>query len=144
MGHLIACHGCDLLVDVYGLGNGSRANCPRCGHFLTRYQSDAMSRILAYAIAAIVFLVLAASFPFLSFSASGLESVMTLRAAQGPCGATGCRNWHSWWRLFIIYIPALLLLLMVSISIPLLFGLRVPWLRFRGAERVYLAKLGHG
>jgi paraquat-inducible protein A len=31
---------------------------------------------------------------------------------------------------FIIYIPALLLLLMVSISIPLLFGLRVPWLRF--------------
>jgi paraquat-inducible protein A len=89
-----------------------------------------MSRILAYAIAAIVFLVLAASFPFLSFSASGLESVMTLRAAPGSLWRYGMPELAVMVAVFIIYLPALLLLLLVSISVPLLFGLRVPWLRF--------------
>jgi paraquat-inducible protein A len=130
MSQLIACHGCDLLVDVDGLANGSRASCPRCGHFLTRYQNDAMSRVLAYAIAAIVLLVLAASFPFLSFSSSGLESVMTLGAAPGSLWRYGMPELAIMVAAFIIYLPALLLLLLVSISVPLLFGLRVPWLRF--------------
>jgi paraquat-inducible protein A len=40
MDNLIACHGCDLLVDVGNLEDDSRAYCPRCGHFLTRYQRD--------------------------------------------------------------------------------------------------------
>jgi paraquat-inducible protein A len=130
MSHLIACHGCDLLVDVSGLENGSRASCPRCGHFLTRYQHDAMSRVLAYAIAGIILLLLACSFSFLSFSSSGLESVMTLRAAPWSLWRYGMPELAVMVAAFIIYIPALLLLLMVLVSVPLLFGLRVPWLRF--------------
>ena len=130
MSQLIACHGCDLLVDVDGLGNGSRASCPRCGHFLTRYQNDAMSRVLAYAVAAIILLLLANSFSFLAFSAKGLESVMTLREAPGSLWRYGMPELAFIVAAFIIYIPALLLMLIVSISIPLLFGLRVPWLRF--------------
>lgn len=130
MSKLIACHGCDLLVDVDDLENGSRAYCPRCGHFLTRYQYDAMSRVLAYAIAAVILLVLASSFPFLSFGAGGLESVMTLREAPGSLWRYGMPELAIMVAAFIIYIPALLLLFLVSISVPLLFGLRVPWLRF--------------
>ena len=116
MSEFVACHGCDLLVDVSGLQNGSRASCPRCGHFLTRYQRDAMSRVLAYTIAAIVFLVLAVSFPFLSFSASGLESVMTLRAAPGSLWRYGMPELAVMVAAFIIYLPALLLLLLVNSS----------------------------
>ena len=89
-----------------------------------------MSRVLAYAVAAIILLLLANSFSFLAFSASGLESVMTLRQAPGSLWRYGMPELAIIVAAFIIYIPALLLMLIVSISIPLLFGLRVPWLRF--------------
>ena len=129
MSELIACHGCDLLVDVSGLENNSHANCPRCGHFLTRYQRDAMNRVLAYAIAAILFLALALNFDFLSISSSGLESVMTLRSAPLSLWRYGMPELAIMLALFIIYIPALVLLLLVSLSAPLLLRARVPWLR---------------
>ncbi len=130
MSHLIACHGCDLLVDVSDLENECRADCPRCGHFLTRYQRDAMSRVLAYAIAAIILLVLANSFSFLSFSSSGLESVMTLGTTPGALWRYGMPTLALMVAAFIIIIPALVLLLLTLISAPLLFGVRVPWLRW--------------
>jgi paraquat-inducible protein A len=118
MSDLIACHGCDLLVDVGELEHGTRAYCPRCSHFLTRYQRDAMSRVLAYTLAAIILLVLSLSFPFLSFGASGLESVMTLREAPGSLWQYGMHFLAFLVGAFIILIPALILLLLVAISVP--------------------------
>jgi len=129
MSELIACHGCDLLVDVGGLENDSRAYCPRCSHFLTRYQQDGMSRVLAYTLAAIILLVLASSFPFLSFSSAGLESVMTLSGAPGSLVQYGMPALGVMVAAFIIIIPALILLLITLVSAPLLFGFRAPWLR---------------
>jgi len=112
MSELIACHGCDLLVDISGLEDNCRADCPRCGYYLTRYQHDAMNRVLAYTIAALILLALACSFPFLSFSASGIESVMTLPGTPES-----------------LILFGMVLLLIVLVSAPLLFGLRAPWLR---------------
>jgi paraquat-inducible protein A len=129
MSKLIACHGCDLLVDVSELEDGNRASCPRCGHFLTRYRHDAMSRVLAYSIAALILLLVALSYPFLSFSSSGLESVMTLISTPQSLWKYGMPEIALMVAAFIIYIPALLLLLLISLSTPLLFGLRVPWLQ---------------
>ena len=129
MSKLIACHGCDLLVDVGELEHGSHASCPRCSHFLTRYQQDAMSRVLAYTIAALVLLGLALSFPFLSFSSSGLESVMTLRSAPMSLLNYGMPELAIMVALFIIYLPLLILLLLLSISLPLMLGRRVSWLK---------------
>ncbi len=128
MNGLIACHGCDLLVDVGNLEDDSRAYCPRCGHFLTRYQSDGMSRVLAYAIAAIVLLIVASSFPFLSFKSFGVESVMTLYQAPGSLARYGMPALALIVAAFIIIIPSLILLLMVMVSVPLLIGRRAPWL----------------
>ena len=62
----IACHGCDLLVNVAGLKNGESASCPRCGHFLTKLRTDAYSRVLAYTVSGLILLILANSFSFLS------------------------------------------------------------------------------
>ncbi len=67
----IACHSCDLLVHVGTLRHGESASCPRCGCFLTRYRDDAYHRILAFASAGLIFLVLANSYSFLSFSSTG-------------------------------------------------------------------------
>lgn len=128
MSNLIACHGCDLLVDVGELEHNARAYCPRCGHFLTRYQRDAMSRVLAYTLGAIILLVLSLSFPFLSFGASGLESVMTLREAPGSLWQYGMHFLAFMVAGFIILIPAFILLLLIAISAPLLMGWNAPWL----------------
>ncbi len=86
----IACHGCDLLVNVAALKDGESASCPRCGGFLTRVRDDAFSRVLAYTISGLILLVFANSFSFLSFAASGLESVITLW--QTPSRHLGLRH----------------------------------------------------
>ena len=74
----IACHGCDLLVDVSELANGETARCPRCRTFLTRRRDDMYDRVLAFTVSSLILLILANSYSFLSFAASGLESVITL------------------------------------------------------------------
>ena len=78
MSALIACHGCDLLVDISDISHPGQANCPRCGHFLTRCLDDGFMRTLAYAVSAATFLAVALMFPFLSMEAQGLSSSMTL------------------------------------------------------------------
>lgn len=105
---LVACHGCDLLVDVSGLLNGSRAACPCCGQLLTRSSRDAISRVLAQAIAAAILVALANSFSFLSFSIGELESSMALhQAAPGALWDSGMPGLPIMAAAFIIVFPAI-------------------------------------
>lgn len=125
----IACHGCDLLVDVSDLADGSTADCPRCGGFLTRYRSDAYQRVAATSVAAIICLLLANSFPFLSFAAKGLESVMTLRSTPVSLWQNGMPEVAVLVAAFIIFIPAAVLVLLALIAFPLAHGKYRWWLR---------------
>ena len=124
----IACHGCDLLVDVAGLEDAESASCPRCGCFLTRYRKDAFERVLAFASAGIVLLILANSYSFLSFAASGLESVMTLWQTPGALWEYGMPEVAVIVGAFIIAIPAAVLLMLLALCIPLNQGVYKPWL----------------
>jgi len=58
----VACPGCDLLLEIDALSDGSRANCPRCNHTLTRNIHDGYNKALAYSVSGLIFLVLAAQF----------------------------------------------------------------------------------
>lgn len=124
----IACHGCDLLVNVEALKHGESASCPRCGHFLTKLRSDAFSRVLAYAVSGLILLVLANSFSFLSFASSGLESVITLRQTPGAVWNYGMPAVAVMVAAFIIVIPAVILVLLLLLCIPLQLGRYRPWL----------------
>ena len=124
----IACPGCDLLVDVSALGDGQVATCPRCGNFLTRFRQDAYERIIAFGSAGLIFLVLANSYPFLSFSSSGLESVMTLPQTPGALWRYGMPEVAALVAAFIIVIPALVLLMTLGLCVPLHQGRYHPWL----------------
>jgi len=128
MSDALACHSCDLLVHVGTLRHGDSASCPRCGCFLTRYRADAYLRILAFASAGLIFLILANSYPFLSFSSSGLESVITLRETPGALWTNDMPGVALLVTTFIIIIPAAILVLMLVLSIPLNQGLYHPWL----------------
>jgi paraquat-inducible protein A len=124
----IACHGCDLLVEVAALRDGETAACPRCGNVLTRFRADAYSRVLACAIAALVLLVLANSFTFLAFAASGLESVMTLGQTPLALWQNGMPEIAVMVAAFIIIIPAVVLVLMLLLCLPLSRNRYRPWL----------------
>ena len=124
----MACQGCDLLVNVGEMRHGDSASCPRCGHFLTKLRTDAYSRVLAYAVAGIILLILANSFSFLSFAASGLESVITLRQTPGAVWEYGMPEVAILVAAFIIIIPAVILVLLLLLCIPLEIGLYRPWL----------------
>ena len=74
----VGCIQCDLAAAIDQLTPGERADCPRCGHFLTSYVADGFARSLALATSSLLLLAMANAFPFLSLQASGLEKVMTL------------------------------------------------------------------
>ncbi len=124
----IACHSCDLLVHVGTLRHGESASCPRCRCFLTRFRADAYDRILAWASAGLVFLLLANSYSFLSFSSSGIRSVITLRETPGALWSNDMQGIAILVAAFIIIVPAIVLTLMVALSVPLSRGLYHPWL----------------
>ncbi len=74
----IACHECDLLIKLSRLSDGNKALCPRCGYCLTAQHRNANERVVAFSITALVFLFLSFTFPFLTFSANGLQRTVTL------------------------------------------------------------------
>lgn len=124
----IACRGCDLLVDVAGLADGETAVCPRCGHFLTRYHSDAFSRTLAYTVAALVLLIMASSYSFLSFSLSGLDNEITLGQAPATLWNYGMPEAAIVVGAFILVIPGIILVLLLGLSLFVLYERHDQWL----------------
>jgi paraquat-inducible protein A len=70
-GHIMACHDCDLLHRLPAVADGMTASCCRCGAALAKTKRDSVERSLALAVAGLVLLVLANSFPFLGFKIQG-------------------------------------------------------------------------
>ena len=74
----VACHECDLLIDLPELASGEKAVCPRCSFVLTRYRHNAQEILLALSFSALILLALSLSFSFLTFATQGNERVVTL------------------------------------------------------------------
>ena len=124
----LACPSCDLIFDISLLKNGDTARCAGCGHFLTACREDTLEQIVAFASSAIIFLVIACSFPFMAFQANGLESMMTLPE-------TALKLWDYKMYLlaflvgiFIIILPALLLISVISLTVALILKQHYDWL----------------
>ena len=95
---------------------------------LTRFRADAYSRVLAYASSALVLLAMANSISFLSFAASGLESVMTQGETPLALWQNGMPAIAIMVAAFIIVIPAVVLVMMLVICLPLNGDRYHPWL----------------
>jgi paraquat-inducible protein A len=123
-----ACPECDLMIAIDPLERGQRARCPRCYHLLSAPDPGALTRGLAFALAAIVLLVMANAFPFLELRSNGVERVMTIPLA----GLELMRDGQEILAMFvlgpIVIIPALMLVAMVALLVPLRQGIAVAWL----------------
>ena len=123
-----ACLECDLMIELEALESGQRARCPRCGGFLTRNDSEAMNRGLAFALASAVLLVMANSFPFLELHASGLEKVMTIPQAGLQLYQEDRAVLAGMVLGPIAVVPAVMLTTMIALLVPLRRGARASWL----------------
>ncbi|NVK57991.1 MAG: paraquat-inducible protein A [Alteromonadaceae bacterium] len=75
--HMI-CSQCDASVSIPSLQNKQRAVCPRCGYTLSIYHRNDIALALSLAISALIFLVLALPFNFLTFRANGQQNSIDL------------------------------------------------------------------
>lgn len=128
----LACPSCDLLLNVPMLEDGESARCPRCGQFLTTYRANELSHVIAYTASALILLVLACSYPFISFKFSGLESLMTLPGIALRLMYIGMPSLAFLVAAFIIFIPALVIVLILALSIALKLEQQYSWLRSVG------------
>ncbi len=118
----IACHECDLLLNLPSLAEGKRAYCPRCNELLCTHRHDGLDRALSYAVTSMLFLVLANIFPFLAFKEKGHEQVMTLLQTSFELYHYGSVFLAFFVLAFIIIAPAILLSCVICVLGPLVFN----------------------
>ncbi|NQY33155.1 MAG: paraquat-inducible protein A [Coraliomargarita sp.] len=123
----MACPRCDHLHDLSDLKDGDKARCSECGELLTVYREDGLHRVLAGSVAAMIFLVIALAYPFMSFRSSGVESVMTLPSGLARLVSEGMPDLAIVVVTVILVIPALILWLAGSLSVALIFGWNTSW-----------------
>ncbi len=78
----MACHECDSLQRTPALAPGFAAHCNCCGSVLLRNPSGGLDRPIALYTTALILLVLANAFPFLSLDISGRTEMMTIVGAS--------------------------------------------------------------
>jgi len=124
----IACLECDLLLDPPQLREGQRAACPRCGYHLRARPRQGFTRSLAFAVSALIWLMVANGFPFLALKASGLENVMTLPQTALALYSHGSPVVAGLVLVFIIGVPAAMMVALLGLLLPVARGQSASWL----------------
>jgi len=118
---LIVCHDCDLLQREIPLKPGCAASCSRCGAVLYRNATDSIERTLAYTLAAAVLFVLANVFPLFAIELQGSRSAINLLGAVRSLWDQQMQFISLIVFLTTILIPALELIMMTYLLLPLKF-----------------------
>jgi len=136
---LRACQECDLLTVLPALAVGAKADCPRCGHRLAQRPPRPAQSSLALALAALLALLLAVSFPFVRFETQGIgnridltETASSLLDFQQPLVALAVA-------LTIFVLPALYLLGVIWLQAGLLWRRPLPLSRLIARSLARLA-----
>lgn len=79
---LVACHECDTLSQIPALAAGGAARCRCCGAVLARNPKGGLDRPIALYLAALMLLILANLFPFLTLEIQGRAEVTTIIGAS--------------------------------------------------------------
>ena len=108
------------------LEKGEKAICPRCVGVLFTRGHNSVHRAAAFAMAAAVLFVVANSFPFLTMRAGFRESQMLLWESATGLGAEGYPALAVAVSVFIVGAPALLIVGLLYVNLPLLWERRLP------------------
>lgn len=126
---LRTCHECDWVSALPPLKPGEKASCPRCSHVLVKRNRLPAQRSMALALASFIALLLAVSFPFISFNVGGVgnrielsQTATTLLAFHQPIVAVAVI-------LTIIVLPAVYLIGVIWLQYGLLRAKPMPFSR---------------
>lgn len=133
---LIACHACDLLHQIGEIPAGGSARCCRCGSSLYRPKEDSLNRTFALAVAGVIFFLIANSYPFLGFQIGSQIRETTLATGVFQLYQQGMSIIATLVLFTVVVVPALQLLCVLYILIPLRVN-RVP-LYLARVFRLYL------
>ena len=120
--HTLVCHECENNVRIPKLEHKQKAHCPRCGLQLTMYHKAAIERMIAFGCAALLFLVLSIPFKFLSFSAQGQGQAIDIVGGIAILIDQGYLSLAIIQFLAIIALPAMILLGLLYVLLPLHMG----------------------
>nr|VFJ57544.1 MAG: paraquat-inducible protein A [Candidatus Kentron sp. DK] len=118
-GDLIACPGCDLLHRRVALSPGATARCRRCGHRLYTREPRGVEYPLALTLAAVVFFLLANTFPFVAIEIQGITREINLLSAAITLFHQGMPVLGLFAAALIFAFPLLQLIGMLVVLVPL-------------------------
>lgn len=120
--HRTACHFCDTLHEIDLIEEGRAAHCRECGCVLYRNRPSSLQRAVAYGVSALSLLVLVMWFPFITMNAQGIISEVSVPGATHILWLKGGYFIAIGVALFVIILPLLLILSLLYLCLPLLFG----------------------
>lgn len=129
---LVACHECDLLIQLNIAERSARYYCPRCGMLIRRTVNRGLDKALALSTTGVMLFFLANVFPFLSLNARGQIQESTLISGAVEMLRAGQPLLAGLVLLTILVFPLLDLAGMLYVLWPLKFGRTAP-----GAVRLY-------
>lgn len=123
MKETIACHECDLLIELpERLAEDNAVYCPRCNNKITSGHKNAIDYIIAIGLAGLVVLTIANIFPFMAFETQGNYRSIALIQASFELYREGFYVLSALIFLFIIVLPAVYLMSLLWLVIPIKMG----------------------
>lgn len=121
---VIACDHCDLLIDVPKMADNQSLICPAClsKQFTTHHHP--LDYSISFGMSALLLLIMANSFPFLSFEAQGQIRTITLLQASQDLFQQGFGFLAALVSAFMLVLPLLYLILLLALIIPIKLQLK--------------------
>jgi len=123
-----ACHDCDQLNTTVQLAPREKSICSRCGNILDRGGKEVLARTLAYALASLVLLIVANSFPFMEFKIAGRVQVAHLYTGVEQLYAEGYWELAAMVLFTSIAAPLVMISGLLALTIPISMGKRFDWM----------------
>ncbi len=131
-GRLVRCHDCDLLQLVGTLPSGGVARCSRCGATLFACRSEGFERAFVFYLSALILLLIANAFPFLTLSVQGHRQSSHLISGAIALWRDGMWEVALAVISFVVLFPLAKIVIGLSVVGPLALGRSLP-----GASALY-------
>lgn len=120
----IACHDCDLLMTVPHMDENHTLICSGCGAKIFTKFKHPLDYTISFALSALILLIMANSFPFLSFETQGQIRTISLLQASNDLLPQGFVFLAILVYTFVMLLPTLYLALLLALLIPIKLGLK--------------------
>lgn len=127
---LIRCHECDLLQAMPALAAGAVAHCPRCGSALVAHKPSGFQRAFVLYLTALILLVLANAFPFMTLKVQG--HVQSSHLLSGALAIYHDGMWEVALAviLFVVIVPLCKIVIGLAVVGPLCYDRKLPGTHF--------------